>query len=201
MWNPILRKMSSAVTVDKRTGKGLFHEVKEFPIAFDHEAAFREQQTQKMQQLNRDGLIPRQKAEKFRHSSIDSQIFCEESTEEVAGSISSAETSPIMSLLMRDQSEAISVFSSHEESLVTDDKGDKKGVAIPVPISPPKEKTFISMHAPQGHYSSAYSKPLVSGSTSEFQQYQSRKLSAENLEKLSPEVEYEQYEEVFDLDL
>lgn len=189
--------MSVAMTADRRTVRETSYENKRknLQTSFDHGDAFQEQQMEKMMQLrDRDELFLQQATGILRNSCIDS-YFSNDKSGEVAGSLASAETSPIMSLLMRDQSEATSVISYHEESLII----DKKGASTPVPISPTADKT--SIYTPKGHYSSSCTNTLVPKSSSESQQYESRKSSTESFEKLNPDIECEQSVEVFDLDM
>ena len=192
-----LQGMSVAMTADRRTVRETSYESnrKDLQSSFDHGHAFQEQQMQQMIQLrDRDEHFLKQAAGNFRNSNVDS-YFSNDESREVAGSVGSADTSPIMSLLMRNQSEATSIIPSHPESLII----DKEGASAPVPISPTADKT--SKYSPEAQFSSFYTKPLAPKSSSESQRYESRKSSTESLEKLNPDVEYEQSEVVFDLDL
>ena len=93
--------MSVAMTADRRTrGK---HDNEQRPSSLENVAAGATVATGHSFEGSEE-LFAQQATEVLGNNSIDSQVFYNESVEEVAGSLSSADTSPIMSVLRRDRS-------------------------------------------------------------------------------------------------
>ena len=189
--------MSVAITADRRTRNK--HDDEQRPSSLENVATFQEQQLQQVIRLrDREELFAQQAAEVLGNNSIDSQVFYNESVGEVAGSLSSADTSPIMSVLRRDQSVEAPVITAPEE-LRQVSGGDKKGVAAPVPIRPTEDTVPVCV--PWGNNSSNYSQPVVLKSLSKLQKDQPGSSSIESLDRMHTDIEECDAEDVFDLDL